>query len=207
MSQCPRVDMIRPDFMASGPRVIVEKKGAVFQDDDEDDLLDEDDAVGALDPDYKTFRYYESERVLGQLYRAIDEKKIFQEMQRYATETKSALGGLNLMEQVWAYVLRETALIQWDDYRPLARNIREMYVLSYLRSSTRTPLTQISVQLRIQPPRHHVRLLDALTIPAIRARGFRRQHHRQVDGRAEPPHARAHHGDEPALRARRRFYR
>lgn len=151
MSQCPRVDMIRPDFMASGPRVIVEKKGAVFQDDDEDDLLDEDDAVGALDPDYKTFRYYESERVLGQLYRAIDEKKIFQEMQRYATETKSALGGLNLMEQVWAYVLRETALIQWDDYRPLARNIREIYesnlldIMSDYSTHSQYPLSELEV--------------------------------------------------------------
>ncbi|KAF4305332.1 RNA-dependent RNA polymerase eukaryotic-type [Botryosphaeria dothidea] len=151
MSQCPRVDMIRPDFMASGPRVIVEKKGAVFQDDDEDDLLDEDDAVGALDPDYKTFRYYESERVLGQLYRAIDEKKIFQEMQRYATETKSALGGLNLMEQVWAYVLRETALIQWDDYQPLARNIREIYesnlldIMSDYSTHSQYPLSELEV--------------------------------------------------------------
>lgn len=187
MSQCPRVDMIRPDFMANGPRVIVEKKGAVFQDEDEDDLLDDDDAVGALDPDFKTFRYYESERVLGQLYRAIDEKKIFQEMQRYATETKSHLGGLNLMDQVWAYVLREAALIQWDGYKPLARSIKETYV-DQAYSARTLSLTRIYTQLRIQPPGHHVRLLDALAVPALGARGLRRQHHRQEHRCPEPPH-------------------
>lgn len=131
MSQFPRNDMIRPDFMANGPRVIIEKKRVVFAEDDEDDL-DDEDAVGALDPDFKVFRYYESERVLGQLYRAIDEKKIFEEMQHQMTETKSHLGGLPLMDQVWAYVLRETALIQWEDYKPLARSIRETYGSPYL---------------------------------------------------------------------------
>ncbi|KAL0260085.1 hypothetical protein SLS55_005830 [Diplodia seriata] len=150
MSQIPRNDMIRPDFMASGPRVIVEKRGAVFQEDEEDDL-DEDDAVGALDPDYKTFRYYESERVLGQLYRSIDEKKIFQEMQRHATGTKSHLGGMNLMDQVWAYVQRETALIQWEEYKPLARNIKETYesnlldIMSDYSTHPQYPLSELEV--------------------------------------------------------------
>ncbi|GME22105.1 RNA-dependent RNA polymerase eukaryotic-type [Neofusicoccum parvum] len=151
MSQFPKNDLIRPDFMASGPRVIVEKKGIVFHEDEDDDLLDEDDAVSALDPDFKTFRYYESERVLGQLYRAIDEKKIFQEMQRHATETKSHLGGLNLMDQVWSYVLRETALIQWEEYKGLARNIRETYesnlldIMSDYSTHPQYPLSELEV--------------------------------------------------------------
>ncbi|KAL1623979.1 hypothetical protein SLS56_008031 [Neofusicoccum ribis] len=151
MSQFPKNDLIRPDFMASGPRVIVEKKGVVFHKDEDDDLLDEDDAVSALDPDFKTFRYYESERVLGQLYRAIDEKKIFQEMQRHATETKSHLGGLNLMDQVWSYVLRETALIQWEEYKGLARNIRETYesnlldIMSDYSTHPQYPLSELEV--------------------------------------------------------------
>lgn len=110
--------------MATGPRVIVEKRGAVFDDDEEDD--DERDPVSAMDPDWKAYRYYESTNVLGRLYRAIDEKAFFEQMQK---DSKSLVSRdpsrRTLMEKLWDYVKRETALVQWQEYADLAKDTRE----------------------------------------------------------------------------------
>lgn len=124
MSQCPRHDMIRPDFMATSPHVTVQRSGVAFAEHDDDD--DDNDAVEALDPDLRSFRYYESEHVLGRLYRAIDEKKIFEDMHRHIQNDHRVAAGVDVMTQVWMHVIRETALIQWEAYKPLAREIREM---------------------------------------------------------------------------------
>ncbi|KAF2144749.1 uncharacterized protein K452DRAFT_285074 [Aplosporella prunicola CBS 121167] len=149
MLKCPKYDMIRPDFMASGPRVIVEKKGAVFEEEEDDD---EDDAIQVLDPDFKTYRYYESERALGQLYRAIDEKKFFEEMQARSKGRVELHGDkYDLMSEVWSYVVQETQLIQWESYSDLAREIRETYesnlldVMSDYSTHPQYPLSELEV--------------------------------------------------------------
>ncbi|KAK7543480.1 RNA-directed RNA polymerase [Phyllosticta citricarpa] len=152
MSECPRYDMIRPDFMAPGPRVFIEKKGIVFQNDDDDDVVGEDDdedPIEALDPDYKSYRYYESEHVLGQLYRAIDEKKVFQELQ--SVGRRSLRDSSALMEKVWAHVRTEAQLVQWTHYKDLAREIRETYetnlldVMSEFSPHPQFPLSELEV--------------------------------------------------------------
>ncbi|KAL1626681.1 hypothetical protein SLS54_002844 [Diplodia seriata] len=163
MSQCPRYDMIRPDFMATSPHVpVVRKDGVGFvdaaaehgADDDDDDA----DAVEALDPDLRSYKYYESDRVLGRLYRAIDEKTIFEDMHRRlrtstATTTPRAAAddGTTLLSHIWNYILRETALIQWESYMPLAREIREIYesnlldAMSDFSAHPRHPLSEIEI--------------------------------------------------------------
>ncbi|KAB2574206.1 putative RNA-dependent RNA polymerase 2 [Lasiodiplodia theobromae] len=148
MSQCPRHDMIRPDFMATSPHVTVQRSGVAFDEHDDDD---DNDAVEALDPDLRSFRYYESEHVLGRLYRAIDEKKIFEDMHRHIQSDHRVSAGVDVMTQVWMHVTRETALIQWEAYKPLAREIREMYesnlldVMYDFSMHSRYPLTEIEV--------------------------------------------------------------
>ncbi|TKA65730.1 hypothetical protein B0A49_07514 [Cryomyces minteri] len=126
MDECPRHNNLRPDFMAHGPRVLIEDGVALAVEAEEDD----DDPVSALDPDARPYRYYESNKVLGQLYRAIDEKSFFEEMQsqsRSSVTIEPGLGSQTLMDKLWDYVQRETLLIQWEHRMELAREIRETY--------------------------------------------------------------------------------
>ncbi|KAF2086223.1 RNA-directed RNA polymerase [Saccharata proteae CBS 121410] len=126
MSEAPRYNSLaRPDFMAPGPRVFIEKKGNVFEEDEDDDD-DGEDEVSALDPDFKRRRYYESDKVLGHLYRAIDERSFFDAMHKSSEAVKFA-PNQDIMDLVWTYVQEETLLVQWRHYIPLARDIKETY--------------------------------------------------------------------------------
>jgi hypothetical protein len=66
MSRLPKYNPYRPDFEAPGPHVRIEKHiGLSFDapvDRDPDEQGDEDD-------DFSAYRYYESEKILGKLYR------------------------------------------------------------------------------------------------------------------------------------------
>ena len=89
------------------------------QDDVDDDLEDSPfDTPG--------IRYYESQKVLGKLYRAIDEHKFFEEIQRQS----GSLNGLrnhtrSLIDNIWQYVQEKTALIQWSHHTEFARDVRD----------------------------------------------------------------------------------
>jgi hypothetical protein len=123
MSEMPKHDKSRPDFMITGPDVHI-ADGVRLEDVLEEEssranvLEEEDEAPG--------HRYYESTKILGSLYHAIKERVIFQELQQ---DSNSAIGARvddrAIINKVWEYVLRETALIQWKDQVSEARRIRE----------------------------------------------------------------------------------
>ncbi len=127
MKKCPKYDLYRPDFMAPSPRVTVEKGTWALEEKSSRSLTEEDeDPVSALDPDAKSYRYYESEKVLGKLYRAIDEKNFLAELQRRARKLEASDSfDQTLIQRLWAYVRSQTRLIQWDHYREWAREIKE----------------------------------------------------------------------------------
>jgi hypothetical protein len=127
MSKCPKYDLYRPDFMAPSPRVTVEKGIWALEEQSKQSAVEEDeDLVTALDPDSKSYRYYESKNVLGKLFRAIDEKDFLAELQRRARELEATDPfDQTLIHRLWAYVQRQTNLVQWDHYRPWAREIKE----------------------------------------------------------------------------------
>ncbi|KAI9674678.1 MAG: hypothetical protein M1817_001581 [Caeruleum heppii] len=129
MSKCPRYDLNRPDFMAPSPRMSVEKGlWALEEQSLQGSAEEEEDLVSALDPDAKSYRYYESKNILGQLYRAIDEKEFLAEIQRQARQLEYVeKNEQTMIRRLWAYVLRCTALVQWDHYRTWAREIKEAY--------------------------------------------------------------------------------
>lgn len=111
--------------MATNPRVFVESKGAVLGHNEDDD--DEVDPVSALDPDTRKYRYYESDKVLGKLYRAIDEAEFFEQMQR-DSRSKTARDPRNsLMEKLLQHVRRETLALglQYKHHMGLAKRLRD----------------------------------------------------------------------------------
>ena len=70
--------------------------------------------------------YYESPRILGRLYRAIDEQKFLKELQ---TQSKSFSTNAELeptlIDKVWRYAFQQTHLVQWTHHMDHARDIRE----------------------------------------------------------------------------------
>jgi hypothetical protein len=123
MSRFPKYTPWRPDFEAPGPHVTVEKKeGISFDtaDDDPDNAGDEDD-------DFTRYRYYESDKILGKLYRAIDEREIFSEIQERA-RTDGGDHNSTVIYAVWEHVKQKCRLIQWQHKKEWARGIRDACV-------------------------------------------------------------------------------
>ena len=124
MQRLPRSRPIRPDFMAPGPRYKIERQGIELMEEEIED--EEGDVVTALDPESTKMRYYESPRVLGRLYRAIDEQKFLKELQTQpkSSPTTAELGP-TLIDKVWRYALQQRHLVQWIHHMDHARDIRE----------------------------------------------------------------------------------
>lgn len=124
----PRYPKARPDFQAPGPRVLVEKNINFEEEDlstspDEDDELNEAASYGP-----PKLRYYESQKVLGKLYREIDEHKFFEAIQEQSRMPSINRGKVrSLADAVWNYVCEKTALIQWEHYESWARDVRDSY--------------------------------------------------------------------------------
>ena len=95
----------------------------------EEDLptpLDEDDELNEITKGPPTIRYYASEKVLGKLYREIDEHNFFKEIQKQSRMPSTIPGQTHsLADAVWNYVRDQTALIQWEHYKPWARDVKE----------------------------------------------------------------------------------
>ena len=122
----PKWPRARPDFQAPGPRVLVEKTVS-FEEAEADQPPDESDEVEEL-ASYGPPKalYYESDKVLGKLYRDIDEHKFFEDIDSLSQRTE--LTSYSLIEAVWSYVKKKTALIQWQHYIEFAKDVKEKYV-------------------------------------------------------------------------------
>lgn len=86
---------------------------------DEDDEINEVASYGQPKP-----RYYESQKILGKLYREIDEHKFFeaiQEQSRMSNMGKTR----SLADAVWAYVCEKAILIQWEHHLTWAKDVRD----------------------------------------------------------------------------------
>lgn len=124
MRDCPRYQRERPDFMAPGPRVFVSEKGELDFDDADDG---DDDAFDGIETERKPMRYYRSERVLGKLYRNIDERQFLQDMQKHhhvAMQRRSTTS--SVLVQLCNYMkhFAEQYGVGWEHQSELARGIR-----------------------------------------------------------------------------------
>ena len=112
----------RPDFMATGPRVQI---------DNNVDFLDDQEHF-AEDVAFETvgkMKYYQSDKVLGRLYRAIDEQKFLMDLRALSAASVQHQGtgaSDNLLPPIWNFIKGQTTLIQWSHHVDFARNLREM---------------------------------------------------------------------------------
>ena len=79
------------------------------------------------------YRFYKSQKVLGHMYRAIDERKFLKELQGLTQPQQKS--GQDVMRSVWAYVQHQTARFQWKHHVPMAMEIRELYLYQQTYSS------------------------------------------------------------------------
>jgi hypothetical protein len=122
MSQMPFGNKYRPDFEAPGPHVFIEEDGINFDDPPFEDPMEIEDE----DDEYSTYRYYKSEKILGKLYRAIDEREIFTKIQA-RVEAEGSARRSRIIDKVWEYVQKRVVGIQWEYLLDQASDIRDMY--------------------------------------------------------------------------------
>ncbi|KAK3298117.1 RNA dependent RNA polymerase-domain-containing protein [Chaetomium fimeti] len=84
LSQLPRSPKWRPDFLAPGPLITIYDKSAIAMEDYVAPQANEDEDDDDAGPRH---RYYGSDKILGQLYRAVDERKIWTEDIRMTVES------------------------------------------------------------------------------------------------------------------------
>jgi hypothetical protein len=104
--------------MAPGPRVHIADSIELLEE-KTDVTIDEDD-----DDEQPEMRYYKSKKILGELYRSIDEQEFLKTLHQSAGETTDVLEG------VWRYVQKETMGFQWDHLFSAVQDVKEMYVSS-----------------------------------------------------------------------------
>ncbi|KAG9245825.1 rna-dependent rna polymeras-like protein [Calycina marina] len=122
ITMIPRTNRLRPDFEVPDPHVTIK------------------------------YRYYESEKVLGRLYRNIDERAIFAEIQAHAhAQTSTDIYTHGTMKEVWSYIERTYRLVQWEHLKTEAKDIMEGYedcmqesMIEYTEHPSR-PLTELEV--------------------------------------------------------------
>lgn len=124
MRECPKHNRCRPNFMAPSPRVVVSETGYLELEDEENE---DDEAFEDLDAERRAFRYYQSNKVLGELYRAIDERRFLTRMQQeQRSHMSSANITSNLLKTLLAYMRRQATYhgVYFDHHYDLALEIR-----------------------------------------------------------------------------------
>lgn len=116
---------LRPDFMATAPRMLLDNM--VKLDNQDDDAVVDNDPVYNLDPQGQPCRYYESTKVLGQLYRAIDETQFIKEMKdMYPSLLDYDATDATVLERAWIFVQYKAQVIQWRHLLSQARHLKAM---------------------------------------------------------------------------------
>ncbi|KAK5553706.1 hypothetical protein LTR46_008252 [Exophiala xenobiotica] len=113
----PRSPAYRPDFMAPTASTKVEKGIK---------------RPAAVDVDVtpnrgRGYRYYESDRVLGRLYRAVDEDTFFQDLEDETSSLFSMEASNNVLEDIRDWVVSSINYSQVQAYHTMASEVRDYY--------------------------------------------------------------------------------
>jgi hypothetical protein len=110
----PKFSQYRPDFMAYGPHITVLKnKPLAFSAPEKAEIDDEEDTP--------TYKYYESDKILGKLFRAIDEGEIFADIQK---TRKPRSTGTSIFQVILNYFEKNGTLSLLGRHMERARGIR-----------------------------------------------------------------------------------
>ncbi|XEU99115.1 hypothetical protein FSHL1_004402 [Fusarium sambucinum] len=141
----PRNPRFRPDFLAIAPPLKLYDKGQLAHIEG-DDELDDDDVMARFKP-----KYYQSDKILGHLYRNVDEKKIWDEDIHRSINT----AGPSVWDQLLTIVENEVAKyeldIKWTRQSKEAWKIRGLYESAmidkmwHFSENPRVPLTEVEV--------------------------------------------------------------
>lgn len=106
--------------MAPGPRVDIAKDLATLEgNEDHGEYQDDDD-----EEDNPGYMYYKSDKVLGKLFRGIDEIAFLDELD--SSIRPSDPNAPNPLLSLWTYVENEAALLVWSHVVGTARDIKEL---------------------------------------------------------------------------------
>ncbi|TGO38954.1 hypothetical protein BHYA_0063g00010 [Botrytis hyacinthi] len=117
----PKNALWRPDFMAPGPHIKISHRP-----DDRLEFVKEYVPIEAMDEEDEitNIKYYESKKVCGRLYRAIDERKVFEDIQKLNVQANDSP---DVMQHMWEFVKSRSQGIQWQHLREIALEIQEIY--------------------------------------------------------------------------------
>ncbi|KKK14548.1 hypothetical protein AOCH_004250 [Aspergillus ochraceoroseus] len=122
LNEMPIMNRCRPDFFAPGPQAYIHNKSDVKM---EPYLVqpnpNEDEDSGPV------HKYYRSEKILGKLYRSIDEHKIWKEDIRLIGESISDAPWVTLIQSLTARCRAVGAPTNWKAHRTTAEQIRAVY--------------------------------------------------------------------------------
>ena len=110
----PRFSQYRPDFMAPGPNTAVEKDKPISLTDPEENNDDEEEMP--------SHRFYESQKILGKLFRAIDEHQVLAMVQQHG---KARRRHSPVIKAIWKYVQDVCQNLEWAHHLANARMIRD----------------------------------------------------------------------------------
>ena len=156
MFKSPRLpSKCKPDFMANGPRVLIENGVSTLQGKHEPGFYykNEHDILTETDGIRTTPLYYESDNALGHLYRKIDEYQLLKELEKARrnnnVESRSAL------TQLWTYLKQRCQGWQWEHLKPWAQGVKKHYndhvaeLMYQYALDPHRPLTELEVFLGI----------------------------------------------------------
>ncbi|RAL66283.1 hypothetical protein DID88_005953 [Monilinia fructigena] len=117
----PKSTLWRPDFMAPGPHIKISNRPT-----DRLEFATEYAPVEAMgeDEEVSNIKYYESRKACGMLYRAIDERQVFDHVKNL---NSLAHGSSDVIQHVWEFVKFRSRGIIWQHLREKALGIQEMY--------------------------------------------------------------------------------
>lgn len=119
MTLLPRNPGKRPDFKASGPHVKIEKLGSItFTSNYEDP-----DAPVDEDEDFPKYRYYESQKINGKLFRRVPEREVFEQVKAHAKIPDNEQQSIPIAT-LWVVIQMKCPSIPWEGYMDWARSVR-----------------------------------------------------------------------------------
>ena len=121
----PKYPTARPDFLAKGPRALIERTVKLKDAENPAIADDADELAEAASFAPPKVWYYESDKILGKLYRDIDEHKFLEQLQKQAKS--SLVPNQDVIGTIWNYVLGQSTLIQWEQHLGVANDIKERW--------------------------------------------------------------------------------